>query len=67
MAWRRPGDKPLSEAMMDSLWRIYASLGLNELKEGQRPGVWVNEIKKMKLLYDVYCDSKSKLWILWTT
>ena len=25
MAWRRPGDKPLSEPM------IYASLGLNEL------------------------------------
>ena len=33
MAWRRPGDKPLSEPMMVSLltWRIYASLGLNEL------------------------------------
>ena len=30
MAWRRPGDKPLSEAMM-VYWRIYASLGLNEL------------------------------------
>ena len=28
MALRRPGDKPLSEAMMVSL---YASLGLNEL------------------------------------
>ena len=28
MAWRRPGDKPLSEPMR----RIYASLGLNELK-----------------------------------
>ena len=26
MAWRRPGDKPLSV-----YWRIYASLGLNEL------------------------------------
>ena len=31
MAWRRPGDKPLSEPMMVSLRRIYASLGLNEL------------------------------------
>ena len=32
MAWRRPGDKPLSEPMMISLpTRIYASLGLNEL------------------------------------
>ena len=30
MAWRRPGDKPLSEPMIDH-WRIYASLGLNEL------------------------------------
>ena len=33
MAWRRSGDKPLSEPMMVSLyWRIYASLGINELK-----------------------------------
>ena len=31
MAWRRRGDKPLSEPMMVSLRRIYASLGLNEL------------------------------------
>ena len=33
MAWRRLGDKPLSEPMMDSLptHNIYASLGLNEL------------------------------------
>ena len=38
MAWRRPGDKPLSEPMMVSLpthicvyRRIYASLGINEL------------------------------------
>ena len=31
MGWRRPGDKPLSAPMMVSLWRIYASLGLNEL------------------------------------
>ena len=29
MAWRRPGDKPLSESMM--VKRIYASLGSNEL------------------------------------
>ena len=33
MAWRRPGDKPLSEPLMVRLpTRIYASLGLNELK-----------------------------------
>ena len=31
MAWCRPGDKPLSEPMMVSYRRIYASLGLNEL------------------------------------
>ena len=31
MAWRRSGDKPLSEPMMVSLpTHIYASLGLNE-------------------------------------
>ena len=31
MAWRRPGNKPLSERRMEIYWRIYASLGLNEL------------------------------------
>ena len=30
-AWHWPGDKPLSETMMVSFRRIYASLGLNEL------------------------------------
>ena len=30
MAWRQPGDKPLSEPMMICLL-TYASLGLNEL------------------------------------
>ena len=34
MAWGRSGDKPLSEPMMVSFWRIYASLGLNELTWG---------------------------------
>ena len=34
MAWHRTADKPLSEAMVVSLLTyIYASLGLNELKE----------------------------------
>ena len=32
MAWRRPGDKPLSDPWWLVYWRIYASLGLNELK-----------------------------------
>ena len=31
MAWCRLGDEPLTEPMMVKLWRIYASLGLNEL------------------------------------
>ena len=31
MAWRRPGDKPLSETMMVRLLTHCASLGLNEL------------------------------------
>ena len=31
MAWRRPGDKPLSEPWWLVHLRIYASLGLNEL------------------------------------
>ena len=35
MAWRRPGDKPLSEAMMVNLpTHIYVS-GLNELRTPQ--------------------------------
>ena len=33
MAWRRLGDKPLSEQFWLVYWRIYASLGLNELNE----------------------------------
>ena len=34
MAWPRPGDKPLylNQCWLDH-WRIYASLGLNELKQ----------------------------------
>ena len=32
MAWRCPGDKPLSEPMQLVYWRIYASLSINELK-----------------------------------
>ena len=32
LAWRRPGDKPLSEPIMLDYWCIYVSLGLNELK-----------------------------------
>ena len=32
MAWRRPGDRPLSEPWWLDYWRIYTSLGLNELR-----------------------------------
>ena len=31
MAWCRSGDKPLSEPIVLVYWRIYTSLGLNEL------------------------------------
>ena len=33
MAWRRPGDKPISEPVMISLLTYNASLRLNELKQ----------------------------------
>ena len=33
MAWCRPGDKPLSNQWWLVYWRIYVSLGLNELKD----------------------------------
>ena len=32
MAWRRIGDKPLSEPMLTRLTDIYAALGVDELK-----------------------------------
>ena len=35
MAWRRPGDKPLSEPMVFSLLTHMASLSLNELKQSE--------------------------------
>ena len=50
MAWRRPGDKPLSEPMMIVYWRIYASFGLNGLIRRQvigcvtKAGAWHNTI-----------------------
>ena len=33
MTWYRPGNKPLSESMVIFYWRIYTSLGLNELRK----------------------------------
>ena len=45
MAWRRPGEKPLSEPVMVSYWPIYASLGFKELTRlwgpGMRCSLWV--------------------------
>ena len=32
IAWHRPGDKPLSQPMLVIYWRIYTSLGLNDLR-----------------------------------
>ena len=45
MAWRWPGDKSFSEPMMLVYWRIYASLGLNELKP--------KDHKLMKFLHEI--------------
>ena len=43
------------------------NMARSTLKRGQRSWVWVNEVKKLKWLYEVYLGNKSKLWILWTT
>ena len=41
MAWHRPGDKPLSEPMLViDHWCIYASLGLNELRDRTMNYLW---------------------------
>ena len=45
MAWRRPGDKPLSEPMVFSLLtHIYVSLGLNELMQRDVNRLIANQI-----------------------
>ena len=39
MAWRRPGDKSLSETNAGSIrWRIYAALGGDDLKYRPKVG-----------------------------
>ena len=43
MAWRRPGDKHYLNQWWLVYWRIYASLGLNELK---KKIAWKSEILK---------------------
>ena len=54
MAWRRPGDKPLSEPMIDYR-RIYASLGLNKLTR-EMP------IQRMNQQYEATLSPSSSLW-----
>ena len=56
MAWRRPGDKPLSEPMM-VFRRIYASLGLNELNcDLKRP----LEIRRSLVNWSRSSDSRTR-------
>ena len=43
MAWRRPGNKPLSESKWLVYRRIYASLGFNELTIYMQSCVWGND------------------------
>ena len=50
MAWCRPGDKPLSEPMIILYWRIYASLGLNELRDELKNLVDLN----FEIRYDIF-------------
>ena len=50
MAWRRPGDKPLSEPMMVNYRCIYASRGLGELKVNLSP------VSVITSFWDTPCD-----------
>ena len=65
MAWRRPGDKPLSEPRAELYWRIYASLGLNELTSAMYPAAQHYEIWKMwgsQGMYNRACHPGSYYW-----
>ena len=60
MAWRRPGDKPSSEPMI-VYWRIYASLGLNELigstqnnSSRRYPFIFVDSVKANRDEFVIY-------------
>ena len=56
MAWRRPGDKPLSETMLVSLpTHIYASLGLNELRHWRRSEM-ASSLQKTMLIH-LFCEN----------
>ena len=71
MAWRRLGDKPLSEPMMDSLLtHIYASLGLNELIWAQRYNNYMYRNISGHDSQDTYRDKEiwhvSSFYFTWT-
>ena len=57
MAWRRPGDKPLSEPMLVFvLTHVYASLGLNELIIWF---IWLLTGRSVDWLFDISLDRPS--------
>ena len=66
MAWRRQGDKPLSEPMVFIYWRIYVSLSLNELNKKSQPGVsdanWTHRTPVMHkiILWDIIIVLRSQ-------
>ena len=62
MAWRRSGDKPLSEPMMVSFLRIYASFGLNELTKYQR----ITLLTFIVQMHGSLVDSPHKRPVMWT-
>ena len=74
MAWRRPGDKPLSEPMMVSLLtHIYALLGLNELSAKCEIGeliihnliYYLFHAQQLREQVLMYCelDTQEQMWI----
>ena len=65
-----------SEFRQEDFWQFFSSriecrpvpswnMTRSTLKRGSKSWVWVNDVKN-KMLYDVYLDSKAKLWIPWT-
>ena len=70
MAWRRPGDKPLSEPTILDYRRIYASLGLNELTLEYQQGplllTWFNFIPAWAINYMLYKVEWNYLSITYT-
>ena len=61
MAWRRPGDKPLSEQMMVGLpTLIYASLGLDELNNNLYLCGYMGLLLKKEII--VYTEIYTARW-----